>query len=492
MLAQRNILAPNNMIPNGWLLIILGIAAIFVGLFGGVLGWEGQVILLGVGLPAILLFIDYRLGLIFLIALLPYANSIFMPKVGAVAASTLLLFAVFSSFGIHWVIQRARGNVMVIPVSRELLWLYAVPVTLAMVVGSQHMSEVPSHLLLVLKMESYNIIDYWIRLYVRNFVFIVLVSILIGAAIAQTGRGLRYVIASTFSGVLFAGAIFVAIVSTGLSADRLVSARAEIGTLGQYATDAGILLLGALAPALFMIRYLESQVARLLTFLAVLSMSCGILLTLSRGPVLALCAVVVYYLWRIKRISYVIVALALAVAGLLLAPSAIQERLLLGTGERSVLEKVSAGNQHEQLTSGRVWIWSQLIGDFVDSPLIGNGVTSIYWSTAVKRGVMATSSTHGLYTEMLIDLGIIGTICIILFYGMLWNLFRKLAADRQVEPAIRGYFDGAAAGLLGMMIYGLSNGHYFPSLEQLFFWVSVGVALGYRSWLRSSSARDRA
>jgi hypothetical protein len=55
---------------------------------------------------------------------------------------------------------------------------------------------------------------------------------------------------------------------------------------------------------------------------------------------------------------------------------------------------------------------------------------------------------------------------------------RQLAKDPRLEPALRGFFQGAAAGLIGMLVSDFTDSSLAPRPEQAFLWLAIGMMYG--------------
>jgi O-antigen ligase len=182
------------------------------------------------------------------------------------------------------------------------------------------------------------------------------------------------------------------------------------------------------------------------------------------------------YLLHFRRLRTAFFVAALVIAGVALAPEAVQDRLLRGLQDHGVQ---SVGLRGDELTAGRIYVWSNLAPEVARSPLYGRGLMSTQWSGYVRSGAFGATHPHNVYLEILMDAGIYGAICMFIFYRFAWRSFRKLGRDERFDPGTRGFFLGAAAGMAGMLTYGLTNGHWYPSAEQVFFWLALGLAIGY-------------
>jgi len=467
-----------------------GLIAVLLGLVGAFFGWFAQLFILSIAVPVVLMLVDYRIGLMLVVMLLPYATSPLLPKAGPLSMMNVLVLGVCLAFLLRWLLFRMAGRNLVVPVGRQLVWYYLAPVTAAMLIGTPHLGEIAKHYLAYSNFDSYGLKEYWISLYFKMMLLVVIACI-IGAAVVERGNGLRFAIITVLSGVLFVFAIVAVVASTGASLEQLKNARSLLQVLGNHNNQAGVLLLAPFAAALFMREFVRNPLARNALLMATLVLVAGIALTFSRGAFVGLFVVLGFYVWHFKRLGLGLAVLTLSVAGLAVAPNAIQERLMTGLGGESVREQITGRVQDDELTAGRVWIWRQLAPEILrspSSPLVGSGFASVQWSAAAKDGRYIGNHPHNLYLEMLMDLGLIGTALILIFYRYVWKSFRRLWEDERLAPAMRGYFLGAAAGLLGMLTYGFSNGNYYPAPEQLYFWVSVGLALGYQRYLASQPA----
>lgn len=465
------------------LFLAFGLLAMLVGLVGAFFGWFAQLFLLSIAVPVVLMLVDYRLGLMLVVILMPYSLSKLIPKAGPLSLMNVLLLGVCLAFLLRWMLHRMAGKHIVFPVGHALGWLYLLPLTIATLVGSLHVGEISQIFLAFSHQDSFDLKEYWVSLYFKA-TLMVMIACIFGAAVVERGEGLRFAVATVVSGVTFVLALVAVILGTGASLEDLKNARTLLEVLGSHNNEAGVMLLAPLAAALFMREFVTSRMARFALLMALLILVAGVALTFSRGAFAGLVVMLGFYVWHFKRLGLGLGVFTLAVAGLALAPNAIQERLMTGVGQgESIGEQLTGRVEGDEFTAGRVWIWSQLSPEILRSPIIGRGLLSTQWSAAAKDGRYHGTHPHSLYLEVLMDLGFVGAVCIALFYVYIWKLFGKLAEDIRLVGATRGYFLGAKAGLLGMLVYGFSNGHYYPAHEQLFFWISVGLALGYQRYL---------
>jgi O-antigen ligase len=190
-------------------------------------------------------------------------------------------------------------------------------------------------------------------------------------------------------------------------------------------------------------------------------------------------AVVAFYLLYFRRLKATAFIAVFSVIALLAAPDAVRDRLLTGLDDNSVYNQVaSQSGSGDELTAGRVFIWRNMAPEILKSPLVGRGIDSAMWSDFVKNGSIF-ANPHNMYLAILMDLGILGAICLAFAFRFVWRLFKRLSEESRLEPSVQGYFVGARAGLVGMLAAGIAGVAYVPLNQQLFLWISIGLAVGF-------------
>jgi O-antigen ligase len=104
--------------------------------------------------------------------------------------------------------------------------------------------------------------------------------------------------------------------------------------------------------------------------------------------------------------------------------------------------------------------------------------------------VIVTTHPHNAYLEALLDLGIAGLALVLAYYFHLWRGFRRLGWDPGLTPALRGFFQGAAAALAAYLIAAVSDESLTPKAEQTFLWLAIGMMYGQLA-LTKEGADDR-
>jgi O-antigen ligase len=455
--------------------LLLGLAVVAFATSTAVLDWDVEAILLTALVPALLMFYDYRFGLALLIFILPFENAKLLPKLGPLNALNVLILGVVIAFLLQAAGRRFTARPLAVLVPRTLLLYYVVPLVIAVVVGSMHFKEISSIYLVKTHPDGYTLGNYWVSDFFKKGL-LVAVACVLASTVYAARNGRRWIVMLTLASMVFVLAQVALVLATGVGADQLQRSRAFFIYLGRQNNEAGTMLVTAFAPVLFMREMVTAGRWRLALTVGALALIVGILLTGSRGAFVAMLAVVAMYLLHFRRLRTAFFVITVAVVGVALAPDAVQDRLLRGLENRRI---ESLDSRSDELSAGRFFIWQSLAPEIARSPVYGRGLMSTQWSRFVRSGAFSASHPHNLYLEILMDIGIYGAICMFVVYRWAWKSFRRLAKDERFDPLVRGYFLGASAGLLGMLVYGIPGGHWYPAPEQVFFWLALGLAIGY-------------
>jgi O-antigen ligase len=195
-------------------------------------------------------------------------------------------------------------------------------------------------------------------------------------------------------------------------------------------------------------------------------------LTFSRGAFFGFMVVnVLFLLWRRNAKSLFFVALIAAVA-LFALPGAVYDRIATGSGEG--LNAISAGRLDG--------IWLPLLPEVMRSPVYGSGLGSILWCEAMRVGggasVLRVTHPHNAYLQALLDMGIAGLVVLCAYLFHVWKGFCALGIDAALSPTMRGFYQGAAAGLLSILVSNVTDSSLTPRPEQAFLWLAIGMMYG--------------
>jgi O-antigen ligase len=452
--------------------------AIFVGLLGATIGWFGQIVFFSIFLPVVVLIFNYRIALFLLIFLIPYSQALFWPKVGPLSIVNLLLLGTIGIYLLRQVLESFGNRAFKSFIPRDFLLFYWLPVTLGFVIGSFHLHEIPSHALVY----SDRIADqgfYWITLYLKGMLIAISAFVLANSFPDQrSGRKIVYFCLA--SGVLLVAVGIFGWAASGVNFEAAVGGRNMFVFTGTHPNVIGFLLLPLIGVSI----YLRSAMVRTWSRIALLSVSVilivGVIIAGSRGGLIGLFALLTYLLISTKDIRTILLVLLLAAGVAFLMPDAVLERLTLGV-EQAIEDRTFVA-KGDQLTSGRLYIYSQLFPDIISSPFFGNGITSIRWS-ALTREWAYFSHPHSLYVSLIMDLGIVGSVAMVVFAVTFFRLFGALGRSDDIDPVLKKYFLGLRAGFVGYLGCALGIGDPYPTHEQWFLWIGIAMAFRYKSFL---------
>ncbi len=82
-------------------------------------------------------------------------------------------------------------------------------------------------------------------------------------------------------------------------------------------------------------------------------------------------------------------------------------------------------------------------------------------------------------------MGALGFALVSAYFVHVWRGFRTLRLDGDLSPALRGFFQGAAAGLLALLASSFTDGSLLPRPEQALLWFAIGMMYGQLDKRRS-------
>jgi O-antigen ligase len=426
-----------------------------------------------------LLLYSPALAICLFVLVMPYNGSVLIPR----PAQNVIFFGVVALFFGRYMMRQTVGKPLALPMPREML-LYILLVTAATAVGTLHLKEMSASFMLRSGITSYGLKEYVVGLYAKQMSIVVVAGMIAAMVIEKRGRVGWIVAVSMASAVLFVGMMLVILAQTGFSFDQLRTSRRFFAQLGRQNNSAGGLLFLAFASALFMWHSVRGKM-RLLMFLVSVTLMGGIILTASRGAILGLATVLLVYVIQFRRLRAAFAVALIATIGFAVAPESVQERMLQGLQTRYSIVEAAKG-PGDEVTSGRLDIWRQLAPEVLRNPVFGRGLFSTQWSDYARSGGYWASHPHNMYLGIAMDAGIIGLIIMFMFYRYLWRGFRRLGSDERLTPLMRGYFQGAAAGLIGYLVFGVPNGFFHPSTDQLYLWIAIGLMVGYSALMAQS------
>jgi O-antigen ligase len=425
----------------------------------------GSLTLLG----AIAVLVDYRIGAVLMMALLPASGTYFFPRgmfgfTGLNPLNLILVATLLSFF--------ARGQIRGF-MPKQVLWLYLVPILAAGLLGARHADEVLPHFY---EMEILHFTD--AAGYVRDIVVkplvMVLVALLVAAAVARSQKPERFIVPVILAVWVMSVMVIGFVAASGVRLGVLAStgARDFLSAIGMHANDLGRLF--AVAYALLLFTWGETKDTALKTtlFVTMVVLTFALMLTFSRGAFLGWLLInLLFVLWKFNAKTLALAALGIGLAALA-APSLpfIFDRIMLGV----------ASGEADAVSAGRIeGIWLPLLPEVLESPLWGHGLLSTTWATPNETGAMLTvTHPHNAFFEALLDMGLIGLGLLVAFYWHVWTRFRALGSNAYLSPTMRGFYQGAAAGMICFAVTGMAGSSLRPVPEFAFLWLAIGMMYG--------------
>ena len=413
---------------------------------------------------------DFRVGAILLILIMPIAQSHLFPRemFGITGANPLNLLMAAT---IVCMSARVVGDGTLSRfVPRAVLLLYILPMLMGAFIGAPHAGEIPSSFRETEMIFFTEEKGYFRDMFVKPLTFVVF-ALLVAVAVQKSKRPERFITPTMLSVWIMALVVvfFVASLGVGLSDLAGEYSRHIFTPLGMHANDLGRLYAVAYAILLFTWDRTTRPVPKLATLLAMGAVAIALALTFSRGSIFAFLAInLIYVISRPNRKTLALAGIGLPIAAYFM-PGAIIYRMTSGWSEGA--EVASAGRMTD--------IWAPLMPELSNSPIWGNGLGAIMWSKPMINGtIMEVAHPHNAYLQVFYDLGLIGTVAILAFWFVMWRGFRRLAKDERIVPQLRGFFEGAAAGLIGFAVAGIAGSSLMPAPEQAFIWLAVGMMYG--------------
>lgn len=461
-----------------WLVASAMLMALLVGLFGGVFGLEGQLAIVLFAVPALALLADQRLGLILFILLIPYNGAVDVPRL----AQNIIFFGIGALFVMRLLVNRMVAGSFQLPLPRELI-LYALVFTAATAIGVTHLHEItPAYLAVMEVSQGYGFKEYVVGVYARQFMLLLMAATIVWLLVARGCKPDWIINVALASGVLFVTLMLAVVAARGFPLAEL-SSREFFMVLGRHSNSLAAMLLILLCSSLYMWQVSENWVRRLALAGITLALMAGVVMSASRGAILTMLLVFVWFIVEFRRVRVLFFgALFLALAAAF-APDSVRERMFRGLDDRAGVTLDASQGFDDQLTSGRIYIWSRLAPEVAEHPFFGGGLASTQWSEFARSAEFFATHPHNLYLSMLMDTGVVGSIIVMMWFLYLWRLLRSLGSDRRLAPHLRGYFRGASVAVMAYLFYGSVNGVWFPTHDQAFMWVAAGLAIGMRAVL---------
>ncbi|HZO03313.1 MAG TPA: O-antigen ligase family protein [Burkholderiales bacterium] len=413
--------------------------------------------------------IDYRLGAILLVLLLPVsATSLFPHSLMKITGLNPINVLIAGTLGAYLLRGRLETPGPLVP--KPLAWLYIAPIVFAGVLGTLYVDDIyPGfHDALIV---NYTAWPGYLRDELVKPMLTVVAAVLVAGAVAKAPKPEPFIAAVAISACLLAFVMFGFVVESGIRLGSLASARGRefFTQIGTHANQLGRVFVTGYALLLFAWWEAKAAPTRLMLFAALGILSFGIVLTFSRNAFLGFMVVnALFLVWKfnMKKLGLAVLGFTVAAA---LAPEAVYRRISYG---------FDAGAN--EVSAGRIdGIWLPLLPETLKSPLWGNGLGSVMWSDAMNsRQMEFVGHPHNAYLEAVLDMGLIGLALILFFYWRVWKGFLELGSNAYLTPLTRGFFQGACAALIAFLVAGMTGGSLRPDPENILLWMAIGIMFG--------------
>src|SRR2546426_11443363 len=213
----------------------------------------------------------------------------------------------------------------------------------------------------------------------------------------------------------------------------------------------------------------RGAIVRTLLFAMIVLGVGGVISTFSRGGFLTLAAIVLMYLWRLRRHaarSWVWALLVLVLMSIPLLPFGYSERLHTIADIGSDATGSAQSRWTEMVTAVRF---------VLPNPLVGAGIGgNILALNAGRRGTWHT--VHNVYLEYAVDLGVPGLILFLLLLGRCIKNAALVQQRSAQSPATRELFylaQGIQISLIGFSVAAL----FHPVAYHFYFYYVAGLAV---------------
>lgn len=425
---------------------------------------------------------DYRVGVVLLALVLPVLPM--LPSVRGLNPANYLVLATWLGFvARRWRLGppgpgAVRPPIVALPLP---LWVcFALPAALGMLVAWPHIGEgVRNYPSVIDAQREFHPPTYLVDRFVKPLLYFFSFAFLLANAVRDSHKPERFIAVLALSAVAPALAVFWTVAQYPGSLADLARDREFMAARGMHANEFGLLLALMCGPLLFVAGAPGQGRWRALALCSLALVVPALLLTFSRGGLLAALIAFAGFLWHHRRLKTLLVSAALASVALLVAPSELHERF--GAGLRAGALADTHRADKDELTAGRVHGWTLLAPEVLESPWIGRGLGSTQWSAAVAAGRYRANHPHNIYLELLMDLGLLGLVAMTVLHATYLKRLRQLAQAPVLPAVLRSFFQGARWALWGGLAMAATTAYYMPNAAQSPWWFCLGLLFAYWS-----------
>lgn len=249
--------------------------------------------------------------------------------------------------------------------------------------------------------------------------------------------------------------------------------------IGYHTTDVSVMLAGACWGMMATLALIRKKTTRMAVLAAAGVIAYGQALTGGRGGYVAWGATGLM-LCILKWRKYLLLAPVVVLLLPILLPGA-TARMLAGFGQTDASGQAAVNE--EAATSGRTMIWPYVIAEIRESPWIGYGRLAMKRTGLSRRVGEETGDDtwphpHNMYLETLLDNGILGSLPICAFWGMVLIHSGKLFQSSNRLYSVVGGFSCAMA--FSSLFAGISGQHVYPQEHTMCLWAALFLVLRVR------------
>lgn len=245
--------------------------------------------------------------------------------------------------------------------------------------------------------------------------------------------------------------------------------------VGYHAVDTSAFLAGAFWAVIAFLQLIRQKKYQLLALGAGGVILIGQALTGGRGGFLAWgCTGLTMCVLKWRRYLLAVPVAAILLPVLFPGPT---ERMLLGFGQRDVTGEETVDTQ--AVGSGRLQVWPYVIEEIGKSPWIGYGRLAMRRIGLTRRvGLELGDDTwphpHNMYLAFLLDNGILGSVPVFLFWGIMLLCSGRLFMSRNRLYSAVG---GATLAIILCQLYaGIGGQHFYPRESTLATYAAMFLA----------------
>jgi len=187
------------------------------------------------------------------------------------------------------------------------------------------------------------------------------------------------------------------------------------------------------------------------------------LFTQSRASYLAFFPMLIAFVWLSEKRKLILLFLLFIVALLpLIAPQEVKDRVAYTFTQQSQRGQIQVGDVTlDTSTSARLLSWEHAVGDAVNHPILGFGVTGYEFLDAQ-------------YPRVLVETGVVGMIS---FLILMWAIFKQgITVFAQTDdPLHRGLSMGFLAGFIGLLVHAIGTNTFIIVRIMEPFWFVAGM-----------------